>query len=468
MENLYTGILTIVICGVLVVSSFLLFKKEHTSVALVLLLLSGFVLRFYTSCDWYLHEWDERYHALVAKNMMLFPFKPMLYANPLLPFDVHSWSSNHIWLHKLPIPLWCMALSMKIFGVNELALRLPSMLLSTIAIFLIYRIGTDLFNKKIGFISAFLLSINGLIIELSAGRVPTDHVDVFFMFFVLASFYFIVQHYKKASHCMLALAGILMGLAILSKWLPAIILLPMILILNWGRQKNIQLALQVLVFTSFACITAIPWVLYINHYFPEEAAIESGHRLQHFFKVLDEQGGTFLFHFIKATAVVHEFVWVALLFSILVAFKIGSRKIYTLLVWLLIPYLFFSFSQTKMQAYLLFCVPAAFMLLAYFYQNVIVNLEFNTYFKKILIICFFFLPIRYCIERTKCFQQREREPNWAKQLKQLNNLPPNTVLFNEPHAIEAMFYTNAVAYSYTPNQHVIDSLKVEGYNIVIR
>ncbi len=38
-----------------------------------------------------LHDWDERYHALVAKNMIEQPFKPMLYKNPVLPYDYKDW-----------------------------------------------------------------------------------------------------------------------------------------------------------------------------------------------------------------------------------------------------------------------------------------------------------------------------------------------------------------------------------------
>ncbi|MBP7399885.1 MAG: hypothetical protein KA954_09890, partial [Chitinophagales bacterium] len=64
----------------------------------------------------YLHDWDERFHALVAKNMMTHPFTPMLRANPVLPYDETSWTDGHIWLHKQPLFLWQMALSMKIFG----------------------------------------------------------------------------------------------------------------------------------------------------------------------------------------------------------------------------------------------------------------------------------------------------------------------------------------------------------------
>ncbi|MCB0538920.1 MAG: hypothetical protein KDE33_15510, partial [Bacteroidetes bacterium] len=114
--------LSISFLGLLFVVFF--FLKQKYNYALLLLILAGITLRIYTSNDKYLHKWDERYHALVAKNMMEEPFVPKLYKNPVLNYDYKNWTGNHIWVHKQPFPLWSIALSFKLFGVNELALRL--------------------------------------------------------------------------------------------------------------------------------------------------------------------------------------------------------------------------------------------------------------------------------------------------------------------------------------------------------
>ncbi|HRO42202.1 MAG TPA: glycosyltransferase family 39 protein [Flavipsychrobacter sp.] len=71
-----------------------------------------------------------------------------------------------------------------VFGVNEIALRLPSIILTTAGIGLSYFIGKYFFNRKTGYLTVFFYSINGLIIELTAGRVATDHIDIFFLFFI--------------------------------------------------------------------------------------------------------------------------------------------------------------------------------------------------------------------------------------------------------------------------------------------
>ncbi|MEN0007062.1 MAG: glycosyltransferase family 39 protein, partial [Bacteroidota bacterium] len=131
-------------------------SSKHHILLLSLLLLLGLSLRLFTSADAYLHEWDERYHALVAKNMLKEPLQPMLYANPVLPYDYKDWSSNHIWLHKQPLSLWLITGSFAVFGVHEWSLRLPSILLSTLSIVFTYWIAWYCFKRKhIALLAAF-------------------------------------------------------------------------------------------------------------------------------------------------------------------------------------------------------------------------------------------------------------------------------------------------------------------------
>ena len=116
----------------------------------------GLALRIYTSSDFFLHTWDERYHALVAKNLIQHPLTPTLYDNPILPYEYKNWTGNHIWVHKQPIPLWGIALSLRIAGINEFAVRLPSIILSSGGILITYYIASYLYSSKVAYISSFL------------------------------------------------------------------------------------------------------------------------------------------------------------------------------------------------------------------------------------------------------------------------------------------------------------------------
>ena len=191
------GILALIIALGVYCFAYVSFVKNNTRNAIAAIIFAGFILRIFMASDPFLHHWDERYHALVAKHLIETPFTPRLYAEALLEYDYRAWNRNYIWLHKQPLPMWTMALSMKCFGVNLWALRLPSVLLSTIAIGLTFLIGKRLFNRKIGLLAAFFISINGLILELTGGQITTDHTDIFFFFFITLGGYFAIAAKDK-------------------------------------------------------------------------------------------------------------------------------------------------------------------------------------------------------------------------------------------------------------------------------
>ncbi|PCH69138.1 MAG: hypothetical protein COC01_02295, partial [Bacteroidetes bacterium] len=154
-------------------------QKDKNKLSIILLLVGAFGIRmFMASLDPFLHLWDEKFHALVAKNMLSNPFEPMLYTDPVMPYDFKSWVSNHIWLHKQPFFLWQIALCFKLFGVNEFVLRIPSVLMSTLQVYFIYRIGKISLNKNIGYYAAFLFCLSNYFIEMVSGSIIMDHNDV--------------------------------------------------------------------------------------------------------------------------------------------------------------------------------------------------------------------------------------------------------------------------------------------------
>ena len=149
MQNQIVGISVVILCTILYFFSFRSLKKKNYKLSIALIVLAGFILRMYCACDFFLHEWDERFHALVAKNLIDFPFKPMLYIDPLLEYDYRNWAGNHVWVHKQPFPLYSMAMSMWLFGKNVIALRLPSILICTSSIYSTYKIGELLYTKRL-------------------------------------------------------------------------------------------------------------------------------------------------------------------------------------------------------------------------------------------------------------------------------------------------------------------------------
>ncbi|HNW76809.1 MAG TPA: glycosyltransferase family 39 protein [Bacteroidales bacterium] len=473
MNNLFYSIPIIIVCAAGYYFSWRHYAKGSYTIAILFLMVCGLALRVYTSADFFLHPWDERYHALVAKNLIQHPFLPTLYDNPVLPYDYKNWTANYIWVHKQPLPLWTMASSMCLFGVNEMAVRLPSIILTTIGIWLSFFIGSYFFNKKAGYLTAFLFSINGLIIELSAGRVATDHIDIFFLFFIELAIVFSIMFAQRQKTVFNVLAGVCIGAAILSKWLPAFIVVPiwLLIVLDSGKFKPRMIFFQLIILMTTCLFVFLPWQIYIFNAFPAEAGWESSFNFKHITEVLDERAGPWYYFLDKIRINYGELIYLPLIWFLWKSFKnVRDKKRLAISIWVCIPLLFFSFVKTKMQSYLLFISPALFLMTSEFF------LMLNDYKKdrklkwlfNLILLLLIVLPIRYSIERIKPFEQGNRTPEWTNDLRSLNDRNiSNGVLFNYDKPIEAMFYTNLTAYPIIPDRKTITDLLTSGYTVII-
>lgn len=473
MNDLFYSIPTITFCITGYYLSWQYFSKNDWKNAIILLMICGLALRIYTSCDFFLHSWDERYHALVAKNLIHHPFIPTLYDNPILPYDYRDWTSNHIWLHKQPLPIWLMSASIRLFGVNEIALRLPSILMTTFGIYLCYFIGSYFSDRKTGYLAALFYSINGLIVEMTSGRGTTDHIDIAFLFFIQLSIFSSIMYVKTSNTIFNILTGISIGAAILSKWLPALIVIPIWLLIvcdakNY-RTKSTIIQLSILIF--FCLLTFLPWQIYIFKTFTKEAIWEAELNLKHITQVLDGRYGPFYYYLDKIRINYGELIYFPLFWFLWKTYKdITNKKSLAICVWILLPIIFFSIAKTKMQAYILFISPALFIVTSqfFFYLKDYKKEIKSKWIINLILLLLIVLPIRYTFERVKPFASFERKPHWVIELKRINNENISRgILFNYNRPIEAMFYTNLVVYPNIPDKNKIIELITNGYIIII-
>ncbi len=418
---------------------------------LFLILILALFLRVYLSLDDFLHTWDERFHALVAKNLLDDPLKPLLYKNPVFPYNAKDWFANHIWLHKQPLPLWLMSLSIKCFGSDEFVIRIPSIVLSTLSVYFTYAIGQKIFSNKIGLIAAFFHATNGLIIEMCAGRVATDHYDTLFLVFIEGAIYFVLIQAEQKKNFYSILIGAFIGFAILTKWLPALVVLPVWFLFSKKQFSNKTLLFQALIIIGVTIIIALPWQIYILKTFPVEAKLSYRHNLQHVTETLDEQGGSVLYFLDKIRVNYSDIIYLPLAFFVAMMFtkKRRNAKNAGLLIWIFIPICFFSIIPTKMQGYILFVSPALFIVCAYYihclqYKFKITKQKGIKILIGAVLLAAFVLPIRYLTERMKLFEEYNRSPQWSSNYKviaeETNGSKEKLIFINVKHPIEFMFY----------------------------
>lgn len=449
------------------------FSKNRILVAFLTILMLGFLLRIFCSLDPCLHEWDERFHALVAKNLIENPLKPTLYNFPFFEYDFKDWQNNHVWLHKQPMTLWGIAFSIKIFGVSPFAVRIPSIILSTLCIWFTFLIGKKMFNPRVGFWAAFFLSINGLVIEITAGRVTTDHVDLFFMFFIELGILLSVLYKENPKKYLLFLIGINIGAAILCKWLPAFIVLPVFFVLNFKKGQFISIAKELSFILVISFLVFLPWQIYSSLMFPDEYWWEQLFNVLHVTEGLDGFGNPWWYFIDMARMVWNELIYLAFGWFIYLIFKKRKdQKLWAILVWILIPYIFFSMVSTKMQGYVLFTAPAIFIVLGLFAERLL-DFSKNTkpIFNKLnvgLLVVIVLLSVRYGLERVKPFS-KNNELSWSMRIEKLADENSNQlIVINEPRYIEAMFRYGVAVYQTSPPEEELLKWKNKGYRILIR
>jgi len=469
-----------------VAASLCAYIKKREQISMWLLTGGAFLLRLgVAAMDPFLHDWDEKFHALVAKNMMTDPFRPMLRVHPVLSYDYTSWCCNHIWLHKQPLFMWQMALSMKIFGVNEIAVRLPSALLSAGMVWCIYRIAliwTGQFNTA--YIAALLSAFSWFQIEMVSGAMSLDHNDIVFTAYVTGSIWAFCEYSRERSWRWAILIGCFVGCAILVKWLTALLVFG-----GWGLwivlQKEQRLVWKnyrdLLAAPAVATAIALPWQLYILHAFPHESAYEYGYNYQH----ITEKLGAYVtedwrFHFQEWTLQYGNLLLPFLAAGFLTLFsKSFSKNSLTIpmLAMAAVVYGFFSFVvQTKMPAFVYIVCPILLTVTAigiHRFLQLLDRLSLNKRWMHLPVLLVFALstlrPAAILDSRSASDEERNAKIANTRIFKKNHDLPDNYLVFNckSYEDIDMMFYNRYNAHSWCPSEKDLDSLLSAGYKIAV-
>ncbi|MBL4654661.1 MAG: glycosyltransferase family 39 protein [Bacteroidia bacterium] len=459
--------------------------------SIILLLIGAFGIRmFMASLDPFLHLWDEKFHALVAKNMLDNPFEPLLYTDPVMPYDFKSWVSNHIWLHKQPFFLWQIALFFKLFGVNEFVLRMPSVLMSTVQVFFIYRIGKISLNNRTGYYAAFLLCLSNYIIEMVSGSIIMDHNDVAIIFYTTASIWAWTEYTRSKRKYWLVLIGLFSGFAILSKWLIGLLVYSgwgLSIILNREMRLKRSYYYDLLKSLLITIIIVLPWQIYILVKFPIESAYEYTYNARHIYEVVENHAGNMWYHFNQIGPIYGPIVPFILVFALIFLFY--ELKNYSIRVafitYAVLPYFFFSvIVSTKMPNYCMVACPIIFLSLGKLIDklNFIFERVKNVNIYQLLLFTFLCVIgyTNFNIEKIQWIHtnQNKKSKNRVRQVaassffKELPLILPSDeyVIFNAGgifRNIDVMFYTNNIAYRGLFKYEEYLDLKKRGFKIAV-
>lgn len=480
---------------ILLLSLVVFYRNNRIGVSLLFLGSLGLGV-FMANLDPFLILWDEQYHALVAKNMVMHPFKPMLFIEPVLDYNYKDWTANHIWLHKQPLFLWQIALSIKLFGNSAFAVRVPSILMHAIISLLIYRIGSLILNKKVGYYGGFFFALAYFPLELIVGRYATDHNDIAFLFYVTASFWGWFEYKKSNSKYWLVIIGISSGFAVLVKWLMGLVVYVIWFLTKLISDKTNRFKIlsykNIAISFLISFMVFIPWQIYILSAFPNEANYEYSLNSKHFFEAVEGHSETLWYYFtdgfnkLYGSAAVIPFLFI-LGIGMLVAKSSKRVYGYFVVISIVFVYLFYTVAATKMVAFPIIVAPFMFLALSALiwlslnYFETRINNKIVTNLISIVLVFSVGLMILninkiqgyHTMWKPHDNHKRDLELYEMEAIKLISNLGSDYVVFNfnitDNGHIPAMYFTDNIVYGIIPtpeqlNQTLDKSKKVAVVN----
>ena len=333
---------------------------------ILFLLILILIISFFFQGKRGLWEPDEGRYAEVAREMIV----TKDYLVPKLNLQPH--------LSKPPIVYWAIAISIKIFGKNEFAVRLPNSISFLFTVILIFLITKNLFNYEQAIFSAVIYSTS-IFPFIGLNIVTTDTILTFFIWLYIF-FYFINKYY---------LMSFALGLAFLSKGPPS--LLPFLGILAFNIVYNRKLIdiKKILICFFIFFVTGIIWYILIIlrnpsalDYFIHNELIGRLKGIHHrnsgafdwliYFPIIFFGLSPWVFFFYKKRK--------KIIFN-------DELRIFYFLIF--IPLIVFCFAKSRLPLYVLPLMPAISIILSHY-----INIESNQIYKIAIITSFFLILLR--------------------------------------------------------------------------
>lgn len=444
-----------------------LFRGEKRMAAVLLLALTAALLRTSASLDPHLHPWDERYHALVAKHLMRDPWHPVLYPDPLIMADNADWTRTHTWLHKPPFALWCIAISLKLFGTEVWAVRVPSIAFATLSVLLLYGLAKRFFSAGTAFWSALLFAINGHLIELASGRTSTDHIDAIFVCLVLFGATAVVRMRAEASTGWALVAGCCTALAFLTKSWPALMVPLLALVPSFPSERPARhgVITHLAVMMVSAAVLPLLWEWHVQRRFASSSDTAALELWSHFGADVEDHARPWYYYFAQLPMMYGELAPLALLLAARWGWRADRQRTLFLLTWAVVPFAIFSLAHSKMPAYTAIAAPALFMLIASVVEDGRLLQRGRLRIVRVAFIALLLLlPLRFSWDRVRPFEVPRAEWNVPASLQGAN---ANTVVQGCPDPIELMFRTDvAAAFADSLADSTRARLEARGYRVV--
>ncbi len=283
----------------------------------------------------------------------------------------HDWVTPRLWgapwFEKPVLYYWAAGISTRIFGVSEFSARLPPALAALLAVLAIAWTALRCYGVRTARYALLLLPTSVAMIAFARAASP----DMLFAGLLTAAMAIaseMLQRPRPGTALRVAF-GFFLGAAVLAKG-PAAVILAGGATLLWAalsRQWRAPFRFLHPVIIAVFCLTALPWYILCALRNPDFLRVFIWqHNFERYLTPVFEHRQPFWFYIpILCLAVMP---WIAMLGGALNrkwnrAHWMDSPGLF-ILCWAIFPFLFFSFSQSKLPGYILPSVPPLFLLLS--------------------------------------------------------------------------------------------------------
>ena len=334
---------------------------------------------------------------------------------------------NYVTRYDKPILFyWLEAISMKIFGINEFSARLPSVLSALSCVAVVFFFIKTFYSTACGLIGALILMScfqfaalsRFSVTDMTLANFTCSSIICFFLGYnqILTSHRFFKLQVTEFSFWYL-LGFVFLALAVLTKGPVAIIIISLILLpFFWWIRKLDYFFRSKSFWIGFILFLLIvfPWYVAVHlategefsrvffglHNFSRYTSTVSGHRGSIFYFI-----PVVLIGFLPWTFFLPQAISAILkkgLKSLLASTR--EQSLWFCLWWFLVIFLFFSFSRTKLLTYIMPLFPALSVIVAIWFENILLKQinnkglmiglgMFFLFCLVILYICFFNLNV---------------------------------------------------------------------------
>lgn len=296
--------------------------------------------------------------------------------------------------NKPPLTYWVMALSSAIFGINEFALRLPILLMGLGSIWFTYLIGKLLYGKKGGLYALVMMAFSLQLVSVKQYSSP----EMPLTFFFTLTMYWFLKGYQRERFRYILFSYFALGLAVLTKGYPYIIVVGSIMGLYtlwdkwnkwgqlWGKIKLFKLHLGI----PIILILGLSWVIFM--YLKDGQEFWTVYKRETFDRAFTrESNGLRPFFYWGVIS------WTIIPYSLSFFYALGywiinwkkMRQVSFQMSWFLVMLIIFTMAKGKIPTYFIQAHPALILLIV----PLLIDFKPKSTLKKLWDFSFGFIPL---------------------------------------------------------------------------